>query len=76
MQLQTDTTSLLTSQEHHVLSLAATGLTSSEIATAMSVPLGDVHRWLRCAIVRLRAHSKLEAVLIARRTGQLDELRA
>jgi DNA-binding NarL/FixJ family response regulator len=61
----------LTLEEHMALSLAATGLLDAEVARAMHVPTPLVRTWLASAVSKLGARSKLEAVVIADRTGQL-----
>jgi DNA-binding NarL/FixJ family response regulator len=55
-----------------VLQLAATGLSSREIADQLDMPVQDVHRCLAEAIDLLGAQSKLEAVIIAIRHGEVD----
>ena len=65
-------TGTLTPGERAALSIAATGLGVADVAEAMGVPPERVHEWLTSAVERLGARSKLEAVLIAGRTGQLD----
>lgn len=64
--------SLLTAQERHALALSASGLVSVQVADTMHVSLDVVEAWLDSAKRKLRARSKIEAVLIADRTGQLN----
>jgi LuxR family transcriptional regulator, regulator of acetate metabolism len=63
---------LLTREERAALSIAATGLVADEVGEAMRVPPDRVRAWLASAVRKLGARSKLEAVLLADRTGQLD----
>jgi two-component system response regulator DesR len=62
----------LTVGERRALSLSARGLTVAEVAEAMCDSPSAVQRWLASAIDKLGARSKLEAVLIADRRGELD----
>src|SRR6185295_10714550 len=61
----------LTADERTDLALSATGLVVSEVAEAMDQSPGVVRGWLASSIKKLGARSKLEAVLIAARTGPL-----
>jgi hypothetical protein len=63
---------MLTAEERTALTLSATGLVVTEVAEAMGQPPGVVRGWLASSIKKLGARSKLEAVLIAARTRQLD----
>jgi DNA-binding NarL/FixJ family response regulator len=63
----------LTSEERAALSIAAAGLNNDEVAQVMHAPVDIVRAWLASAVDKLGARSKLEAVLIADRTGQLDD---
>ena len=62
----------LTVEERRALGLSATGLTVTEVAEAMGTSPEVVRLWLASAIEKLGARSKLEAVLIAARRGELD----
>jgi DNA-binding NarL/FixJ family response regulator len=62
----------LTVGERRALSLSARGLTVAEVAEAMCGSPLTVHVWLASAIDKLGARSKLEAILIADRRGELD----
>jgi two-component system response regulator DesR len=62
----------LTTEERAALSISATGLVVADVAAIMHVPPALVREWLASAVEKLGARSKLEAVLIAARTGQLD----
>jgi two-component system response regulator DesR len=62
----------LTAGERRALSLSARGLTVAEVAEAMCDSPSAVQRWLASAIDKLGARSKLEAILIADRRGELD----
>jgi DNA-binding NarL/FixJ family response regulator len=63
---------MLSEDQRRVLSLAARGLVSSEIAERLGWPQPDVQDQLRLAIHALGARSKLEAVIIARRRGSIE----
>jgi DNA-binding CsgD family transcriptional regulator len=52
--------------------LSAGGLGASDVAAAMGVSPSLVRVWLGSAIRKLGARSKLEAVIFAARTGQID----
>ena len=62
----------LSGEERRALSLSANGLLVADVAEKLGVPPAMVRGWLSSAIKTLGARSKLEAVLIAARTGQLD----
>ena len=61
----------LTAREREVLALAAEGYTSAAIAAELSLSVLTVRTHLRNAISKLNAHSRLEAVATALRTGIL-----
>jgi len=63
---------LLTAEERRALSLAATGLVVADVAAAMGASLDAVRELHDSAIWKLGARSKLEAVFIAARNGELD----
>ena len=65
----------LTIEERRALSLSATGLIVTEVAKAMDASAAIVRLWLASAVDKLGARSKLEAVLIADRLGELDAFR-
>jgi len=60
---------VLTARSRAVLAASATGLVVAEVAEMLALPPADVRRTLIAAIAKLGAHSKLEAVVIAVRTG-------
>ena len=62
----------LTEGERRALSLSACGLPVPEVAEAMCTSPETVRARLASAIAKLGARSKLEAVLIADRWGELD----
>jgi DNA-binding NarL/FixJ family response regulator len=62
----------LTVEERRALSLSAHGLVVAEVAGAMRASPEVVHVWLASAVDKLRARSKLEAVLVALRDGLID----
>jgi DNA-binding CsgD family transcriptional regulator len=61
----------LTDRQRRVLRLAAHGLTTLAIARRLDTDPSDVRAELAAAIEQLGARSKLEAVLIAARRGEL-----
>ena len=63
---------VLTPGERRALSLSACGLLVPEVAEAMCTSPETVRARLASAIATLGARSKLEAVLIAARTGEID----
>ena len=72
MRSLTDDNRTLTAEERAALSIAATGLVTHEVAEVMRVRPDLVREWLASAVHKLGARSRLEAVLIADRMGQLD----
>ena len=70
-------TSELTAREAQVLAMLAEGLPAREIAAGLFISPNTVRNHVQRLIVKLGAHSRLEAVAIARRRGLLhDEQRA
>ena len=65
--------SRLTAKERAALSLAATGLDVTEVAEVLNEAPHTVRGLLASAVRKLGARSKLEAVLIALRTGEINE---
>lgn len=63
---------VLTPRELEVLHLVAEGLTNKEIAQRVIVSLNTVRKHVQAVLTKLDAHSKLEAVIIARRRGIID----
>ena len=61
----------LTEGERRALTLSATGLVVADVAQAMGTSAGQVRLLLASAISKLSARSKLEAVIIAARRGDL-----
>ena len=61
----------LTERERRALTLSATGLVVADVAQAMGTSAGQVRLLLASAISKLSARSKLEAVIIAARRGDL-----
>ncbi|MGE3445496.1 MAG: response regulator transcription factor [Acidimicrobiia bacterium] len=59
----------LTSREHEVLRLLADGLSTSELCAHLYVSRNTARAHVQRVITKLGAHSKLEAVAIARRAG-------
>jgi two-component system response regulator DesR len=62
----------LTVEERRVLSLSARGLSVIEVAGALGTRAAVVHVWLASAMEKLGARSKLEAIIIAARRGEID----
>jgi DNA-binding NarL/FixJ family response regulator len=62
----------LTIEERRALSFSARGLGVTEVAEAMGTSSAVVRVWLATGIDKLGAHSKLEAVVIAARRGDLN----
>jgi DNA-binding NarL/FixJ family response regulator len=67
-----DRTLRLTTEKRRALRLSARGLSVTEVAEAMGASRALVRVWLASTIDRLGARSKLEAVIIATRRGDLD----
>lgn len=67
-----DQSTPLTLGERRALTLSARGLTVAEVTEAMCASPDLVCMLLASAIRKLGARSKLEAVIIASRTGELD----
>lgn len=61
----------LSEREVDVLAHVATGLQNGEIAVELSVSAETVKSYLRSALVKLGAHTRHEAVSLARRAGLL-----
>lgn len=59
----------LTAREREVLALLAQGLSNHEVAERLSIRRNTVRNHVQSLIVKLHAHSKLEAVAIAMRHG-------
>ena len=57
----------LTIRQHEVLSLMATGMGNKEIAIHLDLSLNTIRNHVQKVLVKLGAHSKLEAVAIATR---------
>ncbi|WP_375001762.1 LuxR C-terminal-related transcriptional regulator [Aeromicrobium sp. CTD01-1L150] len=62
---------LLSRREVDVLSLVALGCSNAEIAERLGLGLETARSYLRNAMRKLDAHSRLEAVVTARRLGEL-----
>jgi DNA-binding NarL/FixJ family response regulator len=61
--------SVLTARESEVLELMATGLSISEIAEELRLSVNTIRNHSQRILEKLGAHSKLQAVVIARRDG-------
>jgi DNA-binding NarL/FixJ family response regulator len=62
----------LTARQRETLSLMVTGLGNKDIAGRLGVRLNTVRNHVQNVLVKLDAHSKLEAVAIAAREGLVD----
>lgn len=67
--------SRLTSREAEVLALLADGISTREIGARLFISLNTARNHVQRLIAKLGAHSRLEAVAIARRNGLFDETR-
>jgi DNA-binding CsgD family transcriptional regulator len=65
---------VLTPRQREVLQLLAEGLDTGEIAERLGVAPETARNHIRGLLGRLEAHSRLEAVVFARRRGLLDRL--
>jgi DNA-binding NarL/FixJ family response regulator len=63
----------LTAREVEVLRLVSEGLSNKAIAVRLTLSLNTVRTHVQRVLMKLEAHSKLEAVAIARRSGLLDQ---
>jgi DNA-binding NarL/FixJ family response regulator len=61
----------LTPREHEVLALVAEGRGTKDIAASLGLSVNSVRNLVQRLLVKLDAHSKLEAVVNARRRGIL-----
>ncbi len=59
----------LSARERDVLACVALGWTNAEVASDLELTTETVKSYLRSAMRKLRAHSRLEAVVTARRYG-------
>ncbi|MCL5117143.1 MAG: response regulator transcription factor [Firmicutes bacterium] len=64
--------SLLTEREHHVLQLAATGMTNRQIADQLFLAEGSVKNLWTEMLQKLQAKNRVEAIAIARSRGLID----
>jgi DNA-binding NarL/FixJ family response regulator len=62
----------LTAREQQVVALLAQGLSNKEIATELHLSLNTIRNYVQGTLVKLGAHSKLQAVALAVRTGVID----
>lgn len=67
---------VLTPREIQVVSLLADGYTTLEIATLMSISTYTVRNHVEHVLHKLHAHSRLEAVAVARRLGMISRRRS
>ena len=61
----------LTARETEVLRLLAEGLSNQAIAEELGIRLATVRNHVQSVIGKLQAHSKLEAVMLATKSGLL-----
>ena len=64
----------LTPRQHEVLQLLASGMSTDQIAAALTVSRETVRNHVRHILRALGAHSRLEAVATARRAGLIDDV--
>jgi DNA-binding CsgD family transcriptional regulator len=62
----------LSRRERDILAAAARGMSTSEVAAELGLEVDDVRGAMASAIGKLGARSKLEAILIAVRSGEID----
>lgn len=62
----------LTNREAEVLTLLADGVSTREVAARLFISLNTARNHVQRLIAKLGAHSRLEAVAVARRNGLLD----
>jgi|tagenome__1003787_1003787.scaffolds.fasta_scaffold18742753_2 DNA-binding NarL/FixJ family response regulator len=62
----------MTRQERAVLTASAAGRTVAEVAALLGQTRQDVGQLLDAAMDKLDAHSKLEAIIIAKGNGSID----
>jgi two-component system nitrate/nitrite response regulator NarL len=60
---------VLSPQQQTALALSGTGLSTTQVAAALQIPVHEARAHLTSAIARLNAQSKLEAVIFALRHG-------
>ena len=65
-------TSQLTTRQRAILAACASGLGNGEVAEHLELPLDEVRGEIVAAIKLLGARSKLEAVVIALRSHEID----
>jgi len=70
-----DRSTRLTEGERRALALSARGLVVPEIAEAMCASPDTVRVWLASAVTKLGGRSKLEAVIVAARRGEIEPAR-
>jgi DNA-binding NarL/FixJ family response regulator len=62
----------LTTREREILGLVADGLPNLAIAEHLTLNVTTVRKHVQNMLTKLHAHSRLEAVAVARRIGVLD----
>jgi PAS domain S-box-containing protein len=62
----------LSAREREVLRMLAAGATASEVASTLFLSRATVATHVRNAMVKLGAHTRIEAVVIALRSGEID----
>ena len=73
LQRESEARGSLTPREREVLELVAQGLSNKAIASELSLRLNTVRNHVQNVLNKLGAHSKLEAVAIATRSGLLRD---
>lgn len=69
-----ETVAALTPREQEILNLLADGLSNKALAERLVVSVNTVRKHVQVILTKLEAHSKLEAVIIARRRGLIEEI--
>ncbi|MEA2497090.1 MAG: hypothetical protein QOJ29_5001 [Thermoleophilaceae bacterium] len=67
-----DRTHLISPREREILGLAATGLTSAQIATGLVLSDMTVETHVRNAMQKLGAHNRIHAVVLAASQGEIE----
>ena len=62
----------LSERQRAALTLSAAGLTSAEVADVLGISVAEIRAHLSSAIAVLGARSKLEAVIVALRSGLIE----
>jgi len=63
--------SALTDRERQVLALTTEGLSQKQVATALGISIKTVNAHMQNLLARLGLHSRVEAVALAARAGEM-----